>query len=174
MRRRDFIKGVAGSAITRPLAARAQQAGKLATIGVLGTDATVWSPRTAAFVERLRELGWIEGRTIAIEYRWAEGRPERVAEIATKFVRQKVDIIVTYGGAVATINQATSVIPIVFASAGDPIAFRASRLIVASTKPGFSGGLSIAAAPELNCRKFGMALIRTHRCGKFHPSLIRD
>ena len=174
MRRRDFIRGIVGSASAWPLAARPQQAGKRPTIGLMGGDAAIYTPWAAAFVERLRQLGWTDGQTVKVEYQWSEGRPERVAEIATKFVRQKVDIIVTYGGAVATINQATSVIPIAFASAGDPIAFRASRLIVASTKPGFSGGLSIAAAPELNCRKFGMALIRTHRCGKFHPSLIRD
>jgi putative ABC transport system substrate-binding protein len=69
----------------------------------------------------LSELGWIEGRTIAIEYRWAEGRPERYAEIAAEFVRLKVDIIVTVGGAVLAAKQATSVIPIVFAAANDPL-----------------------------------------------------
>ena len=77
-----------------------QQAGKLPTIGFLGADASAWSPWTAAFVQRLRELGWIDGRTVAIEYRWSEGRPERVAEIAAEFVRLKVDVIVTYGTAV--------------------------------------------------------------------------
>ena len=81
--RRVFITLIGGAAATWPLAAHAQQTGKLPTIGFLGTDASVWSPWTAAFVERLRELGWIEGRTIAIEYRWLEGRLDRVAEIAT-------------------------------------------------------------------------------------------
>jgi putative tryptophan/tyrosine transport system substrate-binding protein len=95
MRRRDFIKVVAGSAVTWPLEARAQQPGKLPTIGFLGTEASVWSPYTAAFVQRLRELGWIEGRTITIEYRWSEGRPARNAEIAAEFVRMKVDVILT-------------------------------------------------------------------------------
>jgi len=95
MRRRDFIMLFGGAAAAWPLAARAQQAGKPPTIGFLGTDAAVWGPWTAAFVARLRELGWIEGRTIAIEYRWAEGRPERDAEIAAEFVRRKVDVIVT-------------------------------------------------------------------------------
>ena len=102
------------------VAARAQQPGKLPTIGFFGADAAGWRPWTAAFVERLRELGWIDGRTIAIEYRWAEGRPERIAEIAAEFVRLKVDVIVTFGTAVPAVKQATAVIPIVFAIAARP------------------------------------------------------
>jgi len=121
MRRRDFIMLLGAVASTWPVTARAQQPGKLPTIGFLGVDASIWSSYTAAFVERLRELDWIEDRTIAIEYRWSEGRSERVAEIAAEFVRLKVDVIVTIGTAVATIKQATSVIPIVFAIAADPI-----------------------------------------------------
>src|SRR5262249_23315741 len=95
----------------------AQQSGKLPTIGFLGESTSLaQSERTAAFVQRLRELGWIEGRTVAIEYRWAEGRSERFAEIATEFVRLKVDIIVTSSTpAVIASKQATTVIPIVFA-----------------------------------------------------------
>jgi putative tryptophan/tyrosine transport system substrate-binding protein len=93
--RRAFITLLGGAAAAWPLAARAQQAGKLPTIGFLGGDASVWSPWTAAFVQRLRELGWIESRTIAIEYRWSEGRPDRNAEIAAEFARLKVDVIVT-------------------------------------------------------------------------------
>src|SRR5262245_22194629 len=86
MRRREFIALLGGAAW--PLAVRAQQPGKLPTIGYLGgATAAVWSPWTAAFVLRLRELGWIEGRSIAIEYRWAEGRSERYSEIAAEFVR---------------------------------------------------------------------------------------
>jgi putative tryptophan/tyrosine transport system substrate-binding protein len=118
MRRREFIALVGSATAVWPLAARA---GKLPTIGVLGSDAAGWSAWTAVFVQRLHELGWIEGRTIAIEYRWSEGRPERVAEVAAEFVRQKVDIIVTHGGAVAALKQATSDIPIVFAIAVDPV-----------------------------------------------------
>jgi putative ABC transport system substrate-binding protein len=76
---------------------------------------------TNAFADRLRELGWVDGRTIAIEYRYSEGRPERVTEVAAEFVRQEVDAIVTYGGAVAILKQATQTIPIVFAIAGDPV-----------------------------------------------------
>jgi ABC-type uncharacterized transport system substrate-binding protein len=73
------------------------------------------------FCAALRELGWIEGRTVLIEYRWADGRSEKFAEIATEFVRLKVDIIVTLGVAVLAAKQATSVIPIVFAIAADPV-----------------------------------------------------
>jgi putative ABC transport system substrate-binding protein len=121
MRRRELLTLLGAAAAAWPLAARAEQTGKLPTIGVLGPDAPSWTAWTAAFVERLRQLGWIEGRTIAIEYRWSEGRPERVAEVAGEFVRQKVDIIVTYGGAVAAFKQATRDIPIVFAIAVDPV-----------------------------------------------------
>ena len=117
MRRREFITLLGGAAAAWPLAARAQQAGKLPTIGVLGSDAAAWQPWTAALVERLRQLGWIDGRTIAIEYRWSQARPERAAEIAAEFVHLKVDIVVTAGPHVATPMQATAVIPIVFALA---------------------------------------------------------
>src|SRR5262245_47195924 len=97
MRRREFIPLLGGVA-TWPLAAHAQQAGKLPTIGFLGSaTALAGSQWAAAFVPRLRELGWIENRTVAIEYRWAEGREERFAEIAAEFIRLKVDVIVTYG-----------------------------------------------------------------------------
>jgi putative tryptophan/tyrosine transport system substrate-binding protein len=98
MRRRDFIRVVAGSAITRPLAARAQQPAKLPTIGFMGqTTRSAAGEWTAAFVRRLRQLGWIENRNVAIEYRWGEGRDERFGEIAAEFVRLKVDVIVTSG-----------------------------------------------------------------------------
>ena len=95
MRRREFIAALGGAAAAWPLAARAQQA-KLPTIGLfLGANPSIESQRVAAFVQRLRELAWIDGRNLAIEYRWAEGRPERVSEIAAEFVRIKVDVIVT-------------------------------------------------------------------------------
>ena len=85
-------------------------------------------------MQRLRELGWIEGRTVAIEYRWAEGRSERFAEIAAEFVRLKVDVIVTAGtAAVVAAKQATSVIPIVFAAAGDPVG---TGLVASLARPG--------------------------------------
>ena len=88
IQRREFITLLGGAAVAWPFAARAQQAGKLPTIGFLGSSsASGWSPWTAAFVQRLNELGWVEGRTVAIEYRWADGRSERFAEIAAEFVR---------------------------------------------------------------------------------------
>ena len=96
-------------------------------------SASRYTSFSAAFAERLRELGWIEGRTVAIEYRWSEGRPERVAEIAAEFVRQKVDIIVAYGSAVATLKQATASIPIVLAPALDPVGI---GLVASLSHPG--------------------------------------
>ena len=135
MRRREFITLLGGAAAAWPLAARAQQPGKLPTIGFLGaTTPSAQSQWTAAFVERLRELGWIEGRNVAIEYRWMEGRNERVAEIAAEFVQLRVDVIVVQGtAAVVGAKQATSVIPIVFALAGDPVG---SGLVASLARPG--------------------------------------
>jgi len=122
MRRRQFIT-LLGGALAWPFAARAQQAAKLPTIGFLVSGApSSHGQWVAAFVERLRELQWIEGRTVAIESRWAEGRAERYNEIAAEFVRLKVDIIVTAGTpATAAAKETTLVIPIVFVGAGDPV-----------------------------------------------------
>jgi putative ABC transport system substrate-binding protein len=140
MRRREFI-AVLGGAVACPLAARAQQASKLRNIGFLGVDAPVWSAWTAAFVERLRELGWIEGRNIGIAYRWTQGRPERVTEFATELVQANVDVIVTYGTAVPLVKRATAVIPIVFAIAQDPVG---GGLVASLARPGGNvTGLSI-------------------------------
>jgi putative ABC transport system substrate-binding protein len=135
MRRRDFIKVVAGSASFWPLAARAQQAAKLPTIGFLGAATPVaWKEWVAAFVQRLHELNWIEGRTVTIEYRWAEGRNERFAEIAAEFVRLNVNVIVTAGTApVIAAMRATSAIPIVFATAGNPVG---TGLVKSLARPG--------------------------------------
>src|SRR6266581_58660 len=133
MNRRQFIAAVSAVAAWPP-AARGQQPAKLLTIGFLGTSTpSAWSHNVAAFVQRLRELGWIEGRNVAIEYRWAEGRGERFAEIAAEFVRLKVDVIVTSGGAVVAVKQATSVIPIVFAVANDPLG---TGLVASLARPG--------------------------------------
>ena len=145
MRRRDFITLIAGATADWPLGAHAQPAGKLPTIGFLGPGtASAWSQWVAAFAQRLREFGWIEGRTVAIEYRWAEGQPERLDEIAAEFVRLKVDVIVTVGGAVLAAKQATSAIPIVFAAANDPLG---SKLVPSLARPGGNvTGLSSQAA----------------------------
>jgi putative tryptophan/tyrosine transport system substrate-binding protein len=144
MKRRDFIT-LLGGAAAWPLAARAQQPAKLPTIGFLGaTTPSAQSQWTAAFVQRLRELGWIEGRTVAIEVRWAEGRTERYTEIAAEFVRLKVDVIVTGAtGSVVAAKQATSVIPIVFTTAGDPVG---NNLVASLARPGGNvTGLSVQA-----------------------------
>jgi putative tryptophan/tyrosine transport system substrate-binding protein len=140
--RRDFIAALGGAA-TWPFALRAQQPA-LPVIGFLGaTTPSAQSQWTAAFVQRLRELGWIEGKTVAIEYRWAEGRSERYAEIAAEFVRLKVAVIVTPGGATLAVMQATSVIPIVFTVASDPVG---GHLVASLARPGGNvTGLSIQA-----------------------------
>jgi putative ABC transport system substrate-binding protein len=134
MKRREFIALVGGAAANWPLAGHAQQAGKLKTIGYMGsTTPLAQSPWTTPFFRRLRELGWIGGRNLAVEYRWAEGRNDRFAEIAAEFVRLKVDVIVTYSAApVLAAKQATSVIPIVFAAAPDPLG---SGLVATLAKP---------------------------------------
>src|SRR5262245_11887702 len=123
MKRRQFITLLGGAAVW-PLTARAQEPRRLPTIGFLGPNTrSVDSQRLAAFVERLRELGWTENRTVAIDYRWGEGRDERFAQFAAEFVRRNVDVIVTGGTAsVSAVKQATSTIPIVFGVAGDPVA----------------------------------------------------
>jgi putative ABC transport system substrate-binding protein len=142
MRRREFITLLSG-ATAWPLAARAQLANKLPTVGFLGADASAFSPWTAAFVARLGELGWIEGKTVAIEYRWSQGRSERYADIAAEFVRLKVDVIVTVGSAVPIVRQATAVIPIVFALATDPVG---TGLVASLARPGGNvTGLSVQA-----------------------------
>ena len=133
MKRRAFISLLGGAAAAWPLSARAQQSMPVIGFLVAGTPLShgQW---VAAFVQRLRELGWIEGRTIAIEYRWGEGRNERFAEVAAEFIRRKVDVIVTSGtAAVVAAKQATSVIPIVFASAGDPVG---TGLVASLARPG--------------------------------------
>src|SRR5262245_57867924 len=133
--RRKFLATLlGGAAVAWPLGAGAQQAGKLPTIGFLGTTTpSAWSQWVAALVQRLRDFGWIEGRTIAVEYRWAEGRDERFVEIAAEFVQLKVDVIVTSGTALLAVKQATSVIPIVFAVANDPVG---SGFVASLSRPG--------------------------------------
>ena len=135
MKRREFIAGLGGAAVAWPIVARAEQASRLPTIGYLGSGTpTAQAQWVAAFVQRLRELGWVEGRTVAIEYHWAEGRRERAAEIAAEYVRLKVDVIIA-GGTEAAIaaKQATSVIPIVFPTTGDPVG---TRLVHSLARPG--------------------------------------
>ena len=142
MRRREFTKAIVGSLAAWPFAAYAQVR-KLPTIGFLGaTSAALGRDWSTSFVQRLRELGWIEGQTVTIEYRWAEGREARFGEIATEFVRLKVDVIVTYGTpSVAAAKKVTAIVPIVFAAAGDPVG---TGLVASLARPGGNiTGLSI-------------------------------
>ena len=147
MRRREFISLLGGAAATWPLAARAQQSAKLPTIGFLGAATPIaWKEWVAAFVRRLQELNWIEGRTVKIEYRWAEGIEQHYTELAAELVRLKVDVIVTSGAAVNAAKQATSVIPIVFGVANDPLT---TGLVASLARPGGNvTGLSLLA-PDL-------------------------
>jgi putative ABC transport system substrate-binding protein len=141
MRRRDFIVFLGGVAVAYPLVALAQQADQLRRISVLGDSLSDWAPWIATFVERLHELGWVDGRTIAIAYRWSEARPERVAEAVATFVKQNPDVIVTYGAAATIFKKAATSIPIVFAIADDPLG---SGLIDSLSHPsGNMTGLSI-------------------------------
>jgi putative tryptophan/tyrosine transport system substrate-binding protein len=135
MRRRDFIRLLGGASVLWSRAARAQQPAKLPTIGLLGaTTPAVESHRVAPFVQRLEELGWHDGSTVAIEYRWAEGRAKRFGEITAEFIQLNVDVIVTPAtAAVIAAKEATSVIPIVFVGAGDPIG---SGLVPSLARPG--------------------------------------
>jgi putative ABC transport system substrate-binding protein len=142
VKRREFIAALGGAAAW-PLVAYAQQPTMLPTIGYLGpATPSIESQWVAALVRQLRERGWIEGRTVAIEYRWAEGRTERTAEIAAELVRLKVNVIMTYGTApVVAAKQVTSIIPVVFAVAGDPVG---NGLVASLARPGSNvTGLSI-------------------------------
>jgi putative ABC transport system substrate-binding protein len=145
MRRRDLIALFGGAVAACPLAALAQQM-KLPTIGLLGgATALAQAKWTAAFVQRLHELGWFEGQTVAIEYRWVEGRFERSPAIIAEFVRLKVDVIVTHATPnVLAPKQVTSVIPIVFPSAGDPVG---NGLVASLARPGGNvTGLSVQSS----------------------------
>jgi ABC-type uncharacterized transport system substrate-binding protein len=151
LKRRDFIT-LLGGAAAWPIVARAQQGGKPATIGFLGppTPAAASSWLTA-FVQRLRELQWIEGRNVAIDHRWGEGSNERMAEIAAEFARLKVDVIFTHGTGAYAAKQATSTIPIVFALATDPVG---TGLVASLARPGGNvTGLSIQGT-EVASKRF--------------------
>jgi putative tryptophan/tyrosine transport system substrate-binding protein len=154
MQRREFITLLGGAAASAPFAARAQQSAKLPTIGFLSVSTpAAWSHFVAAFEQRMGALGWINGRTLNIEYRWAEGRSERFAEISAEFVRLKVDVIVTGGSAVLAAKQATSVIPIVFALANDPLG---AGLVASLSRPGGNvTGLSLQG-PDIGSKRLGL------------------
>jgi putative ABC transport system substrate-binding protein len=134
MRRREVLSLIGGAAAAWPLKARAQQT-KLPTIGFLGSGTLASQGKwVAAFVQRLRELGWVEGRSIVLDYRWAEGRSERISEIAAEFVQRKVDVIVAVGTEAAlAAKQATTAIPIVFPISVDPVGI---GLVASLARPG--------------------------------------
>ena len=144
MQRREFITLVgSATAAVWPLSARGQQPGKAPVIGFLGAStASAGNQWATAFVQRLRELGWSEPQTVAIEYRWTDGRNERVAEIASEFVRLRVGVIVTYGNTTAAaLKRTVTKTPIVFAAAGDPVG---TGLVASLAQPGGNiTGLSI-------------------------------
>src|SRR5262245_11532255 len=134
MRRREFIT-LLGSAAAWPLAAHAQQSSTMRRIGFLRPlsqhTQRLW---TTVFLERLRDHGWIEGTTMSIAYRWAEGRSDRLAELATELVQRNVGVIVTAGTEqTLAVKQATASIPIVFAAAGDPVG---TGLVGSLARPG--------------------------------------
>jgi hypothetical protein len=173
MRRRDFITLLSGTAATwviGPLAARAQQPA-MRLIGLMGSGtAAAQSQWTTAFVQHLRELGWTEGRNVTIEYRWAEGRSERFAEIAAEFVRLKVDLILTHNTPpTLAAKQSTSTIPIVFATAGDPVE---SGIVTSLRRPGGNvTGLS-SEPPILPARKLNSCASSSRGCASWRFSLM--
>jgi putative tryptophan/tyrosine transport system substrate-binding protein len=154
MKRREFMALVAGAAASTPFVAEAQQPTSLPTIGFMSVSTpAAWNRFVAAFELRLRELGWINGRTVAIEYRWAEGRSERFVEISQEFVRLKVDVILTGGSAVLAAKQATQTIPIVFALANDPLG---AGLVASLSRPGGNvTGLSLQG-PDIGSKRLGL------------------
>jgi putative tryptophan/tyrosine transport system substrate-binding protein len=163
MDRRTFVGRVAGGLLAAPLAARAQQP-KMPIIGFLGTSSySAQSAYAVAFAQRLRELGWIEGRTVAIEYRWGDGRNDRLSEVVAEFVRLKVDVIVTGGNAVLAAKQATATIPIVFGLAADPVG---TGMVASLSRPGGNvTGMSLQSS-DLAGKRLGL-------CREVLPGLRR-
>jgi putative ABC transport system substrate-binding protein len=150
--RREFIT-LLGSAAAWPLAAHAQRPGNIRAIGYLspGSSAPPASPAVTAFLDPLSELGWLEGKNVVVERRYAENQPERLAEFAAELVRLNVDVIVAVGtlGPLAA-KRATSTIPIVMTAAGDPLG---SGLVTSLARPGSNvTGMSLMA-PDLGGKR---------------------
>jgi len=138
--------------LAAPLAADAQQQAKVARIGVLGEPtASTYATRIEAFKQGLRELGYVEGQNIAIEYRWAEGNLERLPGLAAELVRLRVDVIVTHGTpGTRAAQQATTTIPIVMAHSGDAVG---TGLITSLARPGGNTTGSTHFSPEINAKR---------------------
>jgi putative tryptophan/tyrosine transport system substrate-binding protein len=152
MERRAFIGVIAGGLLAAPLAAEAQQAAKVPRIGFLGNStAALEANLVGPFREGLRELGYVEGRNVLIEYRWAEGQYERFPALIAELIALKVDVIVTAGTPAAlAVKKATTSIPLVMAAVGDPIGV---GLVASLARPGGNvTGLS-AIAPELEGKR---------------------
>jgi putative ABC transport system substrate-binding protein len=132
--RRTFLAGTGAVLLAAPLDAQAEQADRVFRIGVLGhSSASASAGRIEAFRQGLRDLGYVEGKNVALEYRWSEGKQDRLPELARELVRRKVDVIVTHGVGVLVAKNATTTIPIVMAIAGDPVA---TGLVASLARPG--------------------------------------
>jgi putative tryptophan/tyrosine transport system substrate-binding protein len=154
VKRREFITLLGGAAATWPRVAGAQQP-TVPVIGYLSGSTALSAPWTAAFAQRLHELGWVEGRTVAIDYRWAEGRREREAEIAAEFVRLKVDVIASHAAGAYAAKQATSVIPIVVLATHDPVG---TGLVASLARPG--GNVTGLSAQQADTAGKRLAMLR--------------
>jgi putative ABC transport system substrate-binding protein len=154
IRRREFITLLGGAAAAWPLAARAQQSGKVARIGFLGAasaNAAGYANRIAAFRSGLRDLGYVEGTNLVIEYRWAEEKYERLPELAADLIRANVDVVVTHGTpASVAAKRATATIPVVMAMIGDPIA---SGIVTSVARPGGNITGSSFFSPEISAKR---------------------
>jgi putative ABC transport system substrate-binding protein len=164
LKRREFVRLIGSAAVAWPLAARAQQPpGKPPIIGFLGTDALAWRAWTDAFVDRLRTLGWVDGSTTKIEYRWSEGQPEQAKQLTAEFVRLKTNVIVSAGTSAVAAKQVTSDIPIVFAITNDPIG---EGLVSSLARPG-------ANVTGLSSQSFDITGKRIELLGEVIPNLRR-
>ena len=167
LQRRDFITLLGGTAAAWPLAARAQQGAKLPTIAFLSSSASpTWD---AAFEQRLRELGWIEGRTVTLVHRLAQGHPERYPEILAEFVRLNVDVIVTSSTALPVAKQATSKIPIVFGMAQDPVG---TGFVASLARPG--GNVTGLSAQQADTAGKRVGFLREAVPSLRHLALMAD
>src|SRR3989475_3760248 len=153
MTRRAFIRGLAGAVMLPPMAADAETPAKARRIGLMmSTTPVAASHIVAAFADGLRELGHVEGKNVVFEYRWAEGKPERLAEMAAQLVRHKVDVIVASSQAPAlAAKRATQTIPIVMVNAADPVK---AGLVASLARPGGNvTGLSQQLTPEIRAKQ---------------------